>query len=82
MTVNDITLGMQQVLRILFDQPQGTANSDHIAELMKIKQQEVMYYLEKLIERGFVYGHQNEWFAVTADGRAYVMENIKPNESV
>lgn len=65
----------------MFDKPKETIDSEEIAKLTGMQQQEVMYYVDELEKNKFIYGYSSmtgqQNFRLSPEGRAYVMDNLK-----
>ena len=78
---NDMTHEMKKILTILFNAERGNMETEQIARNMELRHQEAKYFMEKLQKKELVrIGVSSigvvEYCALTADGRAYVMEKM------
>lgn len=49
----------EQILLVMFNDPEKSLNCDGIAGLTEMQPQEVMYYIDGLYDKDFVYGYSN-----------------------
>ena len=82
-TTDDMQPEMKQILLLLFDDDDGRRTTTEIKDEMKIKPQEIRYFIGRLRQKELVTSYSDgafdevEYCALTDAGCAYVMEKMR-----